>query len=67
MCNKKKKVWMHENIMARDMAQRAALPKTFIYKVSLIIYKKLAIFQAFLNFFAFQMPSPANSYTNTPA
>ena len=58
---------MHENIMARDMAQRAALPKTFIYKISLIIYKKLAIFQAFLNFFAFQKPSETNSYANARA
>ena len=58
---------MHGNIMARDMRQRVALPKTFIFKISLIIHKKLAIFKAFSNFFAFQKPSETNSYVNTRA
>ena len=38
--NMRKKLSMHANVMARNLAQRKALHNTFTYKISLIIHEK---------------------------
>ena len=65
--NMKKKVSMHVNIIARNLAQHQSLPNTFTYQISLMNHEKLAILFRFFNFFALQTPSPNKSLLNTRA